>query len=234
MKLTYLRKVYRIINPTKSKKLVSRQKRNSHKLIQQYFAQEKVPKLHIGCQDSPISGWLNVDIEPIDPSIVYLDATKQFPIADNSFDVVFSEHMIEHISLPDGMAMIKECYRTLKPGGVIRLATPDLNFLIELYRQEKSEVQTKYIESYRKFYPGFNMINDAMVINNFVRNWGHQFIYDKKTLKAVLEAGGFKDVRFCEVGESQVQELQHIEKHGFIIGHDFNKLESLIIEGIKK
>ena len=92
-----------------------------------------------------MSGWLNSDIEPKLKDILYLDATQDFPIEDNSFDYIFSEHMIEHITYNDAKRMISECFRILKPGGVIRISTPDLSFLVDLYKDNKSEVQTQFI-----------------------------------------------------------------------------------------
>jgi len=58
-----------------------------------------------------MSGWLNSDIEPKLKGILYLDATQDFPIEDNSFDYIFSEHMIEHITYNDAKRMISECFR---------------------------------------------------------------------------------------------------------------------------
>lgn len=233
MVLSYLKKIYRIINPTGSIKVLKQQKKRSPALTEHYFADTKIHKLHIGCQDSPIPGWLNIDIEPTDKRVVYMDATKPFPFADHSFKYVYSEHMIEHISIQEGLLMVRECYRVLEHGGVIRISTPDLKFLIQLYNEDKTEVQKRYINSYKKFYKDFTFFNDTFVINHFVRSWGHQFIYDKKTMQALLENAGFEHIHFCVVGESAFRELQNIEQHGRVISDDFNKLESLIVEAVK-
>ena len=65
---------------------------------------------------------------------MYLDATQTFPLPDCSFDYIFSEHMIEHVTYQNGKRMILECYRVLKPGGLLRISTPDLSFLVDLYK----------------------------------------------------------------------------------------------------
>src|SRR6266513_279915 len=65
--------------------------------IERYFHNNPVRKLQLGTSDSPMVGWLNTDVLPASREVVYLDATRLFPFKDNTFDYVFSEHMIEHI-----------------------------------------------------------------------------------------------------------------------------------------
>ena len=62
-----------------------------------------------------------------------IDITKKFPFVSSTFDYVFSEHMIEHIKYQDGLKMLNESFRVLKPSGKIRISTPDLQFLLDLY-----------------------------------------------------------------------------------------------------
>jgi SAM-dependent methyltransferase len=176
--------------------------------------------------------------------IIFLDATKQLPFRDNAFDYVFSEHMIEHISYRDGMGLLKEIFRILKPGGKLRLATPDLRFLIDLYDTEKTELQQRYVAwAMGAFLTGIQFPNnlsgadlsgvDTFVINNFVRNWGHRFIYDQKTLWNALESHGFHEITRHEPGDSADEDLRGIESHGRRISDDFNRLESIVVEASK-
>jgi predicted SAM-dependent methyltransferase len=62
--------------------------------------------------------------------IVVLPLSSPTPFASDTFDFIFSEHMIEHVSHDDGAKMLAECHRVLKPGGHIRITTPDLAFLV--------------------------------------------------------------------------------------------------------
>ena len=104
-------------------------------LVRDYLRQHGPKKLHLGCGQNAIPGWLNTDYYPRRQDILHLDATKPFPLPAESFDYVFSEHMIEHITYHDGLTMLKESRRVLKPGGRIRISTPDLKFLIELKKK---------------------------------------------------------------------------------------------------
>jgi predicted SAM-dependent methyltransferase len=87
-----------------------------------------------------------MDALPLLPDVLYLDATRRFSFKDAAFDYIFSEHMIEHISYQHSLNMLAECRRVLQPSGKIRISTPDLNFLINLYRDDKSELQQRYIK----------------------------------------------------------------------------------------
>src|SRR5205814_992975 len=68
-----------------------------------------------------------------------------FPLPDASFDFVFSEHMLEHLSYEEGLACLRECRRVLRPGGRIRIATPSLERLARLYDAEQTDVQRRYV-----------------------------------------------------------------------------------------
>ena len=69
-------------------------------LRKEYLAIAKVTKLHIGGGPRRLDGWLNTDVALL-PGVVQMDATQPFPFAEAVFDYVFSEHMIEHVSLED-------------------------------------------------------------------------------------------------------------------------------------
>lgn len=76
-------------------------------------------------------GWQTVDIVHAD--IVCDLRTSGLPFTDNSIDAFHSSHLVEHIADPS--SLFHEVYRCLKPGGIFRISTPDLNLLISKYRQ---------------------------------------------------------------------------------------------------
>jgi len=206
--------------------------RSDSTIIESYFAKREITRLHIGCGGSLLEGWLNSDIAPYSGKVLQLDATRMFPFANGTFDYIFSEHMIEHISYVSGCAMLAECHRVLKKNGKIRISTPDLRFLIDLYGDSKSPLQKEYIKWATDSFIGAPYCDDTFVINNFVRDWGHLFIYDEKTLRSSLERAGFTTVVRCELNESQDDMLKNLE-HEDRMPKGFLRLESMTLEATK-
>ena len=76
--------------------------------IRGYMERNSVRKLQIGTGANLLPGWLNTTLYPFTPGSVFLDASQAFPIPDNSFDYVFSEHVIEHLEFEQAEWMLKE------------------------------------------------------------------------------------------------------------------------------
>ena len=103
--------------------------------------------------------------------------------------------------------------------------------MIELYNKDKTKLQQNYIDySFKNYGCGGN--TDTFVINNFVRDWGHLFIYDEKTLTDLFESMGFHSVKSYKLMESNDENLQGLENisrqpDGFL------QLESFTLEATK-
>jgi predicted SAM-dependent methyltransferase len=200
--------------------------------IDSYLRNHSVRKLQLGTGDNVLAGWLNTDIHRFEGAdgIVYLDARKQFPLPDESFDVVFSEHMLEHIDYSDGQNCLRECRRVLRPGGRIRIATPSLEQLTRLYDRELTDIQQRYLAwAVDNFGEGADAYLPGFVVNTFFRAWGHRFIYDGQTLRHALETAGFVDVEECRVGESSGQRLAGLERH-IPEAPELNEYETIVLE----
>lgn len=203
--------------------------------IKKYIETNNIRKLQLGSGENVINGWLNTDLIPLDFRVLFLDVTNRFPFEDGIFDYIYSEHMIEHVPYEKGYIVLQECYRILKPGGVIRIATPDLNFLIELFRNDKMNIQEEYIKwAADTYFPHININSETFVINNFFYNWEHQFIYDFNVFKKTLENIGFVNVIRCQSGESNYKILNGLERHDTVIPKRFNYLETMVLEGEKR
>jgi len=212
----------------------------SKSIIKNYLNNNAVKKLQIGCGSNMLGGWLNTDLFYKKDEIVYLDAGRIFPLPDETFDYIYSEHIFEHLNFKQGLNMLHECYRILKPGGYLRLATPDMDFLMALHNDPKKSIHQEYIKwSANRFIPDIsnnfeeNEYLSAFVINNFFRDWGHQIIYNFESLKLILKKTGFLNIIKQEVGKSNIEEFDKLEKHGEIIPDEFNELETLVVEAVK-
>jgi predicted SAM-dependent methyltransferase len=90
-------------------------------------------RLNLGCGNRLLPGWTNVDFVSRSPSVQQHDLSKGIPFADNTFDLVYHSHVLEHFSKGQGLTFIEECYRVLVPGGYIRVVVPDLEMIAKLY-----------------------------------------------------------------------------------------------------
>lgn len=186
--------------------------------------------LQIGAERFTDSGWFSTDLFPTSPGVQYLDATKRWPFADECLDAIVCEHMIEHVSVPEGAAVLKEAFRVLKPGGALRVVTPDIALVAALLQGEERE----YARWSNNIYGGPNEgSNPIFTVNRMMREWGHTFIYDEATLRSLLANAGFKIIEKFPPGESNNNLLRKVERHGETIGERWNIVESMVLEATK-
>lgn len=160
-------------------------------------------KLNLGCGPHVMQGWYNYDIDGLGRrDIVPLDLSLGIlPHVDKSVDYIFSEHFIEHISRKQALKLLKECHRALKPKGVLRLVTPDLGRLVEHYSQSKTVKM-----------PGvWEPSTPCQMINDGMRLWGHQYLYDRHEISLILMEAGFKLAWECSKHISRHTELCNLE-----------------------
>lgn len=207
------------------------------RVIDEYLQSHDVRKLQIGSGANPPSGWLNTDLYPQSEKTIFLDATARFPFCDQTFDYVFCEHMIEHISYNEGLRMLGECFRILKRGGRIRLSTPDLKVYLDLFTEVKTDIQRRYVKWISSNWLAKQKIfseNETFILNLVMHGWGHLFVYDFETLKRALTGAGFIDIRQYTCGLSDDDNFKGLEGHGKFIGNvEMNEYETLVLEAMK-
>ncbi|MEJ0007424.1 MAG: methyltransferase domain-containing protein [Steroidobacteraceae bacterium] len=198
-----------------------------------YLQLPGLKKLEIGAGMVRKPGWLATDYDATGADALQHDATQPFPVPSESFDYIYTEHMVEHIPYVGAQAMFKECLRMLKPRGVLRVVTPSIGFLTRILSADRS----KFEESYRNwsvssFVPEAPRITNAFFLNNFVRAWGHKFIYDLETLLLTLDIAGFKDTVSCSFNQSEHAALRNLANDSRL-PPGFLDMESMTVEASK-
>lgn len=91
--------------------------------------------VNLGCGQVWHRDWINLDHQPSSPEIRAFDIRKPLPFGDATVDAVYASHVLEHLDRADGERLLHECWRVLKPGGLLRLVVPDLENLCRFYLQ---------------------------------------------------------------------------------------------------
>ncbi len=89
--------------------------------------------LNLGCGQRFHPEWVNLDLHSTSASVQKWDLQKDLPFPDESFDVVYHSHVLEHFSRAEGIQLLARCWRVLKPNGVIRVVVPDLERIARQY-----------------------------------------------------------------------------------------------------
>jgi predicted SAM-dependent methyltransferase len=180
-------------------------------IVRRYLRSTDEPGLQLGGGPNLLDGWLNSDLVH---GQIFLNVTRRFPIPDQSLAYVFTEHMIEHVSEPRGLHVIRESFRVLRPGGVLRVTTPDLRKVITIYEDDNPSVSLRdYLAFLDETLPHDSHPRAAQMLNTYMRAWGHQFVYDEEDLTAKLRDAGFSEVKRVEPGVSEHQALRGLESH---------------------
>src|SRR5688572_2731023 len=116
-------------------------------------------KLNLGCGSVRPEGWINTDsswnahlqrlpvigtlvskmfrtVEYDSNNLQYMNLNKRWPYKNNSVDIVYASHLFEHLTLRSADLFLRESFRCLNPGGVVRLVVPDLYKICKRYVQE--------------------------------------------------------------------------------------------------
>ena len=88
--------------------------------------------LNLGCGPRHHPDWINVDMAPGEGVIPY-DLAQGIPFGEGCFDVVYHSHFLEHLTWRLAPTFLSDCFRVLKPGGIIRVVVPDLETIARLY-----------------------------------------------------------------------------------------------------
>jgi predicted SAM-dependent methyltransferase len=188
-------------------------------------------RLHLGCGPCYKEGWVNIDLAQMTPKSVQAwiarkragerprldlmwNLTRGLALSDNSVDAIFSEHVLEHFDFGAGLAILKECYRVLKPGGVLRIGVPDLGRYVASYKGDDS-----MIDDCRPGRP-----TRAIALNEIFFHHGHKAIYDYETMALACQEAGFSSVEHSAYTQGRL---------GAEVDSETRKLETLYVEATK-
>lgn len=209
-------------------------------------------KLHLGCGLNTPDGWLNLDGSwnaklakyptlkkflgflkiasksqlnvKWNPDIFIHDLRRPLPFKNNLFSAIYASHVLEHLYLNKAQNLLKECFRVLKPNGVLRIMVPDLKEIVNNYLKNKNDLAAS------KMVEDLNFRNPSGVSGNFLYKiyscykdiLPHKWMYDEKSLISYFKEAGFSDVKKMEIGESRIEDIKKIELNS-----------GLIVEGVK-
>jgi predicted SAM-dependent methyltransferase len=156
-------------------------------------------RLHIGSGTESLPDWINIDSRKLPGVDVVLDVRRGLPFRD--VEAIYAEHFLEHLTLDEGLAFLADCRRALSDTGVLRLSTPNLDW-----------VHATHYHAGEWASDG-EAVRDALYINRAFRGWGHRFLYNRAILSAVLGSTGFGRLVFCRYGESVTPGLSGLERH---------------------
>jgi len=109
--------------------------------------------LNLGCGNRYVESeaWLNVDFAVCNPRVLAIDLKKKLPFHENYFDLVYHSHVLEHFTCADAKNLLDECYRILKPGGIIRIVVPDLENIVREYLHILDEIRSGVDKAQSKY-----------------------------------------------------------------------------------
>jgi SAM-dependent methyltransferase len=145
--------------------------------------------------------------EGIFRQIKYLNLSKKFPYASNSFEAIFTCHVLEHLYPSAAARCLKECLRVLRPDGVLRIAVPDLDRMVRNYDPSFPE----------SFLQGIFQYGVGADKNS------HRWHYNFTNLRSNLLKLGFSRVTRCEFRIGTCPDLEKVD----------NRPESLFVEAFK-
>lgn len=163
--------------------------------------------------------------ERLPPNVLAYNLKNGIPFPDQSVDVVYHSHVLEHIERDLVPGFLREVFRVLRRGGIHRIVVPDLEVLCRRYVENLEiasgdpEARARHdlfigsmFEQCVRRHPGATrgmsphrrFIHELLFGDARRRGETHQWMYDRVNLSHLLEEAGFTNVRIVGPRESRV------------------------------
>jgi predicted SAM-dependent methyltransferase len=179
---------------------------------------DPVRRLNWGCGPKPAPGWINSD-QLVGPGIdLSCDIRNRLPVPDNTFDYIASIHALGEIPYLDVISVLSELRRVLRPGGVLRLALPDLDRAIDAY--VRRDPGYFYVPDEEATSLGGKLIIQVTWYSSARLLFTHDFIEE------LLGKTHFRDIQRCAYRQTR-------SAYPGITELDNRERESLFVEAVK-
>ena len=139
-------------------------------------------------------------------NVVYCNLAKDFPaLSSNSCSVIYTSHFLEHIPLENTKRLVMKCYEVLAPGGILRVAVPDL------FREAKNYVErvTNSLKDSTNDWKASGDFINLMVLRS--NRHSHMWMYDFISLSYILSEAGFRNIEQKRFMESEIKDINSVE-----------------------
>ncbi|HLJ40209.1 MAG TPA: methyltransferase domain-containing protein [Candidatus Acidoferrales bacterium] len=225
-------------------------------------------RLHLGCGLTTPVGWINIDGSwnarlakhpvlrrivhslhlisadklsvPWDPAIFIHDVRLPLPFPPDSAEVIYSSHLLEHLYFEEAKELVRECFRVLAPGGVLRIVVPDLRAIIREYLGDgrigepspESDALRPADRVNRRLLMRPPAPPNANWLYRVYTAWKdfhqHKWMYDADSLKALFESAGFATVQEMSLHQSRIADIEAVEQPSRVANG-----EGICVEGVK-
>jgi len=199
------------------------------------FKDLNVDRLHVGCGDVVLPGWFNLTYEKGEYGRIKkvdgcwwlnYNVNDGLPIPDRSIQFLAGSHFIEHLDLNEGLRFFKEVFRVMKKGGGLRVSCPDMEIYAHHYvRRNKDFFENPLIHKACMFHNA-RTYGEIFAAKAYDSSGAHRWFYDFESLKHVLEASGFHQVKKCARLEGEMPDRERIELPE-------REIETLYVEAVK-
>jgi SAM-dependent methyltransferase len=127
----------------------------------------------------------------------YLDLASALPYPDGAFEAIFGAHVLEHLTPDEADTLLRECRRVLRPGGVLRVSVPDLDYEVSSYDPDRADDFVFRLWGERR--------------DRSASRHRHWWLYNERSLGTRLAAAGFAEVERRGFREGRLPDVERVD-----------------------